>query len=571
VNNSTLYFNQSFNGTFAGPLSGAGVLQVGGGGIVTFTGTPTQGSVSVLSGELDIGAGSNLTATTITVSSGAALGGDGTLTANILNSGMLNPGGTGEEGTLTVNGNLTFFPGSSYSANLTPTMSDHLIVNGQVTIQSDSVILANVQKALYEEDTQFTIIASTLPVAGTFQGAVQPDPFLVITFLYNQPIPGFAGSVILDLQIRSIGDVIQGGNAGAIATCITQANMRRDPDLEHLIAQLIFLPVDQVRKVLDEMQPSQLRALTVAEQTNALFAQQTLNWRMAQFDRSTCEKEMNPCFPWNFWASLGGNWTDQRPADHNVGYEAPAAGLTAGFDGRVSERLYLGCALEYGHTALDWKEAQGSATINRMSAGPYLSYIGRFGYANASLLASFAHFDASRHVPFFDRIASSSHTGETVIPHLDAGIVFHPAPQVSLTPFAMVDFLFGWEGGYQETGADSLNFTIASSSSRMMRSELGLKIAKCATRSHTRWVHDLKASWVREQRFKGKDLTATFRQFPCSFTVQGLFPSRSFLDVGMGLTFIFKNDRFAATLRYEGQFGEGVTIQSGIARLLSRF
>jgi hypothetical protein len=39
----------------------------------------------------------------------------------------------------------------------------------------------------------------------------------------------------------------------------------------------------------------------------------------------------------------------------------------------------------------------------------------------------------------------------------------------------------------------------------------------------------------------------------------------------MGLTFIFKKDRFAATLRYEGQFGEAVSIQSGIGQLLTRF
>jgi uncharacterized protein with beta-barrel porin domain len=105
----------------------------------------------------------------------------------------------------------------------------------------------------------------------------------------------------------------------------------------------------------------------------------------------------------------------------------------------------------------------------------------------------------------------------------------------------------------------------------MYRSEVGLKISKCAVRSHTKWVHDLKASWVREERYKGESLTATFKQFPCSFKVKGLYPSRSLLDVGMGLTFIFKKDRFAATLRYEGQFGEAVSIQSGIGQLLTRF
>ncbi len=568
VNNSTLYFNQAFNGTFAGPLSGTGLLQVGGGGLLTLTGTPVQGSALVLSGELDVAAGATLTATTVTVNSGAIIGGDGTFTADILNSGSINPGSITAEGTLTVNGNVTFQNGSFYIANLTPTTSDQLIVNGLVTINPGSQIIIDADRGDYEEETRYAIITSTMPVVGTFDGFQQTNPFLSVSILYNQLLPG---SVEVDLQIRSLSDVIQGGNAGAIAKCITQAHLRSDSDLEQLISEIIFFPVEEVRKILDQMQPSQLRALTVAEQTNTLFAQQTLNWRMAQFDRSTCEKEISKCFPWNFWISFGGNWTDQRPADHNTGYTAPAAGFTVGFDGRVAENLYLGLALEYGHTALDWEEKQGSSTINRLSAGPYLSYIGRFGYVNTSLLASVANFDTDRNITFFDRTASSSHNGETLMPHLDAGFVFHPAPRVSLTPFAMLDFIFGWEDGYRETGAESLNFTISSSTSKMLRSELGLKVSKCAVRSHTKWVHDMKASWVREERFSGKELTAAFRQFPCSFTVEGLYPSRNLLDLGMGLTFIFKHDKFAATLRYEGQFGEGVTIQTGVAQLLSRF
>lgn len=568
VNNSTLFFNQSFDGVFAGPLSGTGVLQVGGGGTLTLTGTPSQGSVSVLSGELDIAAASTLTATTVTVNSGAIIGGDGTITANILNAGSVNPGSIITAGTLTVNGNVTFQPGSSYITNLTPTTSDHLVVNGVVTINPGSQIMIDAIKGDYEEETRYAIITSTMPVVGTFDAVLQTNPFLSTTILYNQLLPG---SVEVDLQIKSLSDVIRGGNAGAIAKCINQAHMRGDEDLEQLISEIIFFSVDEVERILNEMQPSQLRALTVAEQMNALLAQQMLNWRMAQFDRSTCEKEINRCFPWNFWVSLAGNWAKLRPAEHNVGYTAPAVGFTAGFDGRVAENLYFGVATEYGHTFLDWDEKRGSSAINRVSAGPYLSYIGRFGYVNTSILGSFAQFSTDRNIPFFDRTATSSHHGESLLPHLDAGLVFNPASHVTLTPFAMVDVLFGWEDGYKEMGAESLNFTIASSTSTMFRSELGLRVSKCAVRSHTKWVHDMKASWVREERLTGKELTASFRQFPCSFKVMGLFPSHNLLDLGMGLTFIFKNDRLAATLRYEGQFGTGITNQTGIARLLTRF
>ncbi len=566
VNNSILYFNQTFDGTYTGPLSGTGQLQIGGGGVVTLSGTPTQTSATVLGGTLSLAPGAILTASPVTVNSGGTLGGNGTVVGNVLNAGAIGPGAS--VGILTVNGNVTFQPGSSYIVELTPTSADLLIVNGVMTIQAGSEITIAAERGDYEEATRYTVVTSTSPVVGQFSSFIQTNPFLTFDIFYNQLLPG---SVEVELIIRSLSDVIQGGNAGAIAKCITQTNMMNDEDLESLVSEIIFFPVDEVRKILETMQPSQLRALTVAEQNNSLFAQSILNDRMDAFDRSRCEKEIDKHFKWNVWASLAGNWTDQRKADHNVGYTAPAGALMIGADGRIAQNLYMGVAAEYSYVALHWRENQGSSNINRMSAGPYLSYTGGRGYVNASILASFASFDAKRHIPFFDRTAKSQHFGETLLPHLDAGVIFHPASHVSLTPFAAVDLLYGWEDSFEESGAESLNFKIDSSTSKMFRSEVGLKISKCAVRSHGKWVHDLKASWVREDRFHGKDLTATFRQFPCSFTVEGLYPTRNLLDLGMGLTFIFKHDKMSASLRYEGQFGEAISIQSGVAQFLCRF
>jgi autotransporter-associated beta strand protein len=570
ANGGTLFFNQGFNGTFSGTLLGGGLLQVGGGGIVTLIGNPIQGNVSVLSGDLSIGPGAFLTATTaVMVGSGGTLGGTGTIiTPNIFVSGTINPGDVTPDGTLEVIGNVAFQSGSTFEADLTSATSDRLNVVGQVSIDPNAQIIIHAARGDYQEETVYSIITSTVPVVGQFQSFRLTNPFLEADIFYNRLL---GGSVEIDLKIRNLSDVIQGGNAGAIAKCITETNMKNDHDLESLIAEIIFLSVHDATEIVEQMQPSQLRALTVAEQTNALFAQQILSWRMAQFDNSLCQREVAQRFPWNFWLSLAGNWTDQRHDKHNLGYSAPAAGFSIGFDGRISDNLYLGLAAEYGHVSLQWEENGGSSTINHMSAGPYLSFVGRRGYINTSILASWAHFDATRSIPSFNRSASSTHNGETLTPHLDVGLVFHPALNVLLTPFAMLDFVYGWEGSYQESGAESLNFSIASTTSSLLRSEIGLKISKCAVRSHTKWVHDMKASWVREERLHGKDLTATFRQFPCTFTVEGLYPSRNFLDVGMGLTFLFKQDRFAASLRYEGQFGEGVNIQSGIAQLLTCF
>lgn len=564
ANNGTLFFNQVFAGSYGGPLSGTGVLQVGGGGVLTLSGSPSQSSVSVVGAQLDIAAGSNLTAPTVSIGGGSTLGGGGMITGSVNTAGTINP-----DPVLTVTGNVTFQPGSTFIADLTPTTSDQLAVSGIVTIQSGSQVVISAARGNYEAETTYPIITSAGgAVVGQFQSFVQSNPFLDIEFIYNRLLPG---SVEIDLTITPFFEIIHSGNAGAISKCITFQNLRSDHDLEQLIADLIFLTVDEVKSILEEMQPSELRALTVAEQNNALFAQQAISWRMAEFDRTECEWEASRCHPWNVWASLGGNWTDQRPADHQVGYHSPALAAVLGFDGKIAENLYLGIGVEYGYAELTWRENRGSSRTNRVSAGPYLSWAGRYGYLNGTAWGSYAHFDTTRQIPFFGRKALSTHGGQSLLAHLDGGIVLHPAPRVSLTPFAAIDYIRGWEQAFQERGAESLNFSIASSISSFIRTEVGLKISKCAVRSHGKWVHDLKASWVYENRYHGHDLSATFRQVPCGFTVQGLYPSRSLLDVGMGLTFLFKEDRFAATLRYEGQFGEAITLQSSIAQLLIRF
>lgn len=563
ANNSILFFNQPFNGTYAGPLSGTGELRVGGGGTLTLTGTPTQGSATILGGELDIASGSTFTATTVTVNGPGIIGGSGTYAANISNFGTINPAGT-----LTVTGNVTFQPGSFFIADLTPTNSDHLNVSGTVSIDPNATVIAKVLPGHYNVNNIFTIISAGNPVMGQFQHAVVANPFFQVDFLYNQVPPG---SVQVNLNIRNFSEVIQGGNAGAISTCITQENMIANADLENLVSDIIFFPVQEVRGILNEMQPSQLRGLTLAEQENALFAQATLSSRMAEFYKSTCEREISQSHPLNFWFNFAGMNNEERSHHHNVGFRAPTATFTMGLDGKISHNLFIGLGLEYGYTWLHYKENQGSSRINRGSIGPYVVYAGKWLYANFSTLGSIAHFDTSRHIPFFDETAKSRHHSKSLLPHLEAGILFRPAPRVTLSPFASADYIWGWENGFSEKGAQVLNFKIDSSKSHMLRTEAGVRISKCAIRSHSKWVHDLKASWVREMRFEGKHLKATFEEFPCSFTVSGLYPTRNLLDIGMGLAYLFKHDRFTATLRYEGLFGQGVTMQSGTAQLSTRF
>ena len=185
-NAGTLFFNQSASGQYAGPLTAAGLLQVGGGGVVMLTGTPTQGSVSVIGGELAIAMGANLTAPSVAVGSGGELGGGGTITGSVMNQGIINP-----EPLLTVTGNMTFQPGSSFVADLTPTSVDKLVVGGIATIQNGAQVIVDAEPGEYQAETRLPIItAAGGPVVGEFSSFVLTNPFLNVSFFLQ---PNFAG------------------------------------------------------------------------------------------------------------------------------------------------------------------------------------------------------------------------------------------------------------------------------------------------------------------------------------------------------------------------------------------
>lgn len=190
-NISTGSGNDSFamNGAFAGSLNGgAGVntLSVNGGtqsapvafttvsniatysqsgGFATVSGTGTFGSAVLTGGRLVGLAGSVLNAGTFTVGPNATFGSAGTVNGVVNVNGTLSPGAS--PGTMTVNGNVALNSGSTSLFEITPTVSDKLIVNGTVAIASGST-LQIVASTPVKVGTTLDLIHATGGVSGSF-------------------------------------------------------------------------------------------------------------------------------------------------------------------------------------------------------------------------------------------------------------------------------------------------------------------------------------------------------------------------------------------------------------------
>lgn len=101
------------------------------GGVGALSGTAAFPSVDVRNGRLIGLAGSTISGN-VTVQQGGVFGSAGTVNGNVEVSGTLSPGAS--PGTMTVNGNIVLNAGSNSLFELTPTVSDALVVNGGLTI-----------------------------------------------------------------------------------------------------------------------------------------------------------------------------------------------------------------------------------------------------------------------------------------------------------------------------------------------------------------------------------------------------------------------------------------------------
>lgn len=574
-NGATVIFNQPFPGVFTGTLlPPGGALMITGGGNVIFPSPTAQTATTteVVFGKLTVDG--ILNSTTLTVDPGGVLGGIGTIVGNTTVNGLLQPGDN-SIGTLTITGNYVQGAGSAYDVEINPVQSDLLAVSGTVMINSPANVIVMPEVGLYAPSKSYTIMSSmTAPVTGTFSSVTLSNPFLAASLTYNTD-PSVAGSVQLLLKLAPFSNVIKGGNPGAVAECINAAADSGSVDFANIVAHLIFLPIEDVRKALDQMQPSILKGMVIAEENNLTLVRTTLSQRMNQLSQIICEDAEITNRAWDIWTNLSGDFLDEGRADKNHGFEAKTGAATAGIDVALAKGLYFGAAGAYSDTYLKWHEDKGDGHINSFYTGPYASWFNRRVFANAAGLVAWNYTRASRHAVFeeiFNRRAQNHHHGFGGLAHLDIGVIAYPGGSATFAPFFMGDYIYVYEQKFSETGAQSLDLNVQASHADMWRSETGIRVTKCSPHARHKWVHDLKLSWVHEQRMRGRHYTASFQVANfCHFNVVGMHPNHDLFNIETGLTGMFFHDKLLTSFRYEGEFGEGVRDQSAYLQIKYNF
>ncbi|MGK2912345.1 MAG: autotransporter outer membrane beta-barrel domain-containing protein [Sphingobium sp.] len=141
------------------------------GGFARISGTAAFNAINLTDGRLVGQSGSIITAPLIRVGQGATFGSAGTVNGNITVAGTLSPGAS--PATMTVNGNVALASGSLSLFELTPTISDKLIVNGSVSIASGST-LQLLPVGTLRPGTSYDLIVASGGITGSYTTVLKP-------------------------------------------------------------------------------------------------------------------------------------------------------------------------------------------------------------------------------------------------------------------------------------------------------------------------------------------------------------------------------------------------------------
>ncbi|WP_207791748.1 autotransporter domain-containing protein [Sandaracinobacteroides hominis] len=560
ANNAALIFDQDFDGTYAGSMSGAGTLTKNGSGKLNLTGTSSVGGgTTINAGGLAV---NGPLTSNIVLNAGGTLSGVGNIKGDITNNGgTIRPGNS--IGHLVIDGNFTLNSGSLGMEIDASGNSDRISVVGaghRVTINAGTLeIIADPGR--YVPNTRYTIISTEAGGKVRFDRvsggvgflkpqvsldanniyvtlALAPDAFRAAGLTGNQQAVGAA-----------LDTLAAGGNVGGIVTTMANLQVAQAPGALQMLSGQPYAALPTVN-----LRASQLFTNMVGQQMSVARGGNPGGNRAALGE---------PGSGFSVWitgiGSKGSVDGDGNAADldHSLG------GAAFGLDYRLSSEFLLGVAGSYvsGSQSVDGFTSDTDAeTFGIVAYASYgqgaLQVDGLAGYASArnKLDRDVASAGLS------NGTAMGSSRADQFLGRIDAGyrMALGASARSSITPFGMLDVVAMDRGGFTETGSGEYALVVEGQSTTSARTTLGadLDIGLNAGKSVPVDL-GLRLGWAHEFGDTGRYMTAAFASAPdAGFTVYGAEMRRDSALIGLSLAArLSRNCSLFAS--YEGELGNG--------------
>lgn len=262
--------------------------------------------------------------------------------------------------------------------------------------------------------------------------------------------------------------------------------------------------------------------------------------------------------PWGAWGgALGGVGTiGANTGTGAVTYNA--GGFAAGLDREVAPGLRVGVTGGYT-TGMQWTQGfSGQGVTNTVLAGLYGSYRIDKAYADAVLGYAYSGNQMWRQISLpglQPRTASGSAVANQYFGQVEAGyrIDIGTVADAFVTPFARLQGYTGTQNGFTETGAQSLNLTVAQQTTNSLRSVIGARLGGTIDLGwREKLALQFQLGWSHEYADISRPVTATLGGAPLMpFTTYGTAPQRDGAVVGFWANTVIA-DATSIYLRYEG-------------------
>jgi autotransporter-associated beta strand protein len=533
TNGSTLIFNQAADGAFGGNITGGGTIQKKGAGALTLANATTS-ALDLQAGSLFFNGGLGAT----TIYSGALLGGNGTITGNLVNNGILSPGFS--PGAVNVTGNYNQGSTGTLLIQLASgTSFDQLTISGTATLAG--TLQVDLLGGFTPAGQSFTFLTATGGVSGTFgtiTGNAIPTNRAAVVASVNYS-PTAVTLAFAQVPFSSFGvtpnQIALGG--GALAnSAITTA--------------LDTLPrADQFPAALNTLSPQGYEIWS-----DAAFAHASaLSDRLVHDDRAVLGRD-------DYYFDVSQR-RGRAQGDLDVGssYFTSTAGLVGG-NHFVNPDFTVGGFFEHGKTTGDLGSPGSSTTIKDNTFGGRVAWTQGTVFARGLLAYGLQDYQSTRPVAFpgTTATATSSTKGHQWTADISGGEHFQ-AGAVTLSPFAGI-LMSRWEAnGFTEAGADPYNITVARQTTRSLRSQLGLESGLSWSVGAMSLQPHIRAAWLHEFSNDARAINASFGA--ANYAVSTRKAQRDIAAVGAGVDLVLSPSAVIYT-EYSAQTGGTIRILS---------
>ena len=606
---SGLILNQPGDGTYAGVISGDGGLVKLGAGAVNLTGDHTYTGPTLINGG-GLSVNGSLASTSVTVGSGAYLGGSGTITGDVIvqSGGILAPGNS--PGLLTV-GSLALNSGSIteleiHGATTAGVDYDQIRVTGEATLNGTLELILGGGYAFQAGDEFVLIDADTITTG---------SDFAVINGLGNALT--FTTTITDDFTLKI--NVLQTDFAAFALTPNQRAVTRNldadwaNPSMETLIHALNALPGTSLPAAFDLIAPEEYASLSRVAQSNTRSMWSGLRQRLAEIRGGSTglslanlnftgrngrldlnnsvllaavgdtadaigmralaaqsqAQEKQASENRGFFVSGTGTFGDNESDGNAAGYDFAAGGLVLGTDVRLTPDSAVGVMAGYGHTETDYQSSTSDTDTETARVGIYGTWSGiEASWVNATAGAAYHWYDSTREALGGNAVSETEGTELNAL--IEAGRDFQFG-RLTLTPSAGLDYLWLHTDGFAETGSLA-PLAVNDQTGESLRSELALTAAwRFEQGKTTVWSPFVRAGWQHEFLDTYSAVDARLASGAGSlFSVKGGDVDRDSALLGAGV-----QARLSATLdvsvTYSGEFNADYQTHSVNGQVRLRF